>query len=76
MVEQLKAVFHESTTYATRIKGSTRVVLVWKFNGEFSEVRGGMVEHDHTRPGETLRSYMERTFLGDTVPVTGLPGHR
>lgn len=76
MVEQLKAVWGESVTYASRVKGSRKVVLVWKWEGQFSDVNGSLVEIETMRVGQTLQQFMSNTFVGDILPVTGLPGHR
>jgi hypothetical protein len=76
MVEQLKAVKGNSVTYGTHVKGSTRVVLVWKYQGEVQSFDGSIVEHDRLRIGQTFREYMVSSFVGDILPVTGLPGKR
>lgn len=80
MVEQLKAVYGNTITYATHVKGSRNVVLVWKHWGKLLPAPDGgiveIIEMDILGRGQTFREFMEATFLGDILPVTGLPGKR
>lgn len=73
MVEQWKAVTDNCTVYGNRVKGSTRVLLVWKWPSEGFDF---FPEHDRIPRDMSLREWMGRMFLGDVLPVTGLPGHR
>lgn len=74
MIEQLKCVNDIGTVYGNRVKGSRRVTLVWKWHAtnRFDKE----VERDIIPRGESLRDFMSKTFTGDVLPVTGLPGKR
>lgn len=73
MVKQLKAVFGNSVTYGSWTPGSRYVTTFWKYKGSFQVEQ---TEVKKMRVGETFPQFMANEFLGEVLPVTGLPGHR
>jgi len=73
MVKQLKAVFGNSVTYASWTPGSQYVSTFWKYDGEF---KADQTEVMKMRVGETFEKFMANEFMGEIMPVTGLPGRR